>query len=575
MTKSYIYEGTEFQVNTHTDSLQFESSITGLSDGGYLVVWTSLLQDGSGKGIYAQRYNDSGVAVGEEFRVNTFTTGDQTMPSVASLKNGGFVVTWASNGQDGSEHGIYAQQYNASGVAVGDEFLVNTITVSHQIYPSVAGLSDGGYVVTWSSYHITWSDVRVFGQKYDSDGNKVGSAFFANTISTSQLAETEVTALVGGGFVVCWPSASQDGSGIGSYAQIYGAEGARSGVEFRINTHTADHQYSQSITSLADGGFVVTWQSNLQDGDLQGIYGQRYDASGAAVGAEFLINTTTEGQQREPDVCGLADGGFVIVWHSNDGHGYGIYAQRFDAEGVAIGVETLISTNATSSQSHAKVSSLEDGGFVVSWNSFDQDGDDEGIFAQQFAGQLFGTSDANTIVDTVDANWIDGQGGNDVLKGLKGADTVFGGAGRDTLLGGGGADKLFGGSGRDALKGGSGTDILKGQGGKDRLTGGNGQDTMSGGGGADRFIFRAASESAADLNADIIKDFEVGIDHIVLSALGVAFIGTSGFSGAAEVRITEASGDTLVQVDTDGDGSADMKIVLEGAAGLSAEDFIL
>ena len=46
------------------------------------------------------------------------------------------------------------------------------------------------------------------------------------------------------------------------------------------------------MTALADGGFVVTWQSDGQDGSGYGIYGQRYMADGTAEGSEFLVNQT-------------------------------------------------------------------------------------------------------------------------------------------------------------------------------------------------------------------------------------------------------------------------------------------
>ena len=47
------------------------------------------------------------------------------------------------------------------------------------------------------------------------------------------------------------------------------------------------------MTALNDGGFVVTWMSNGNDGSDWGVYGQRYAADGAASGNEFLINNHT------------------------------------------------------------------------------------------------------------------------------------------------------------------------------------------------------------------------------------------------------------------------------------------
>lgn len=77
--------------------------------------------------------------------------------------------------------------------------------------------------------------------------------------------------------------------------------------DIQVNTTTANDQIYCSVTALADGGFVVTW--NSQDGDGWGIYGRRYSATGGAVGAEFLVNKTTANDQLYATVTALADGG--------------------------------------------------------------------------------------------------------------------------------------------------------------------------------------------------------------------------------------------------------------------------
>ena len=75
---------------------------------------------------------------GGEFRINTTTAGDQTYPAVAMDSAGDFTVTWTSSGQDGSAGGIYAQRYNSSGVAQGGEVQVNTTTAGDQTTPDIA-----------------------------------------------------------------------------------------------------------------------------------------------------------------------------------------------------------------------------------------------------------------------------------------------------------------------------------------------------------------------------------------------------------------------------------------------------
>ena len=246
-------------------------------------------------------------------------------------------------------------------VPAGAEFLVNTTTADTQHSPSVAGLMGGGYVVTWASWNQDGSAWDVYGQVYDASAAPVGAEFRANTTTYSYQNGPSVAALAGGGFVVTWQSIGQDGSGAGVYGQVYDGSGAPVGAEFRANTYTTNDQFVPSAAALAGGGFVVTWQSIGQDGSDYGVYGQRYDGSGAAVGAEFLVNTTTASDQRYPSVAGLAGGGFVVTWQSigQDGSGAGVYGQRYDASGAAVGAEFQANTYTTYNQANPSVAGLE------------------------------------------------------------------------------------------------------------------------------------------------------------------------------------------------------------------------
>ena len=390
--------GTEFQVNTYTASHQLNPSVTSLSDGGFVVTWTSYGQDGSGSGVYGQRYTASGQASGNEFKINTYTSNTQSNPSVTSLSDGGFVVTWISYEQDGSGYGIYGQRYTSSGQVSGNEFQINTYTTDRQNEPSVTSLSDGGFVVTWTSQEQDGSPSGIYGQRYTSSGQASGNEFQISTDTTNTKWQSSVTSLSDGGFVVTWTSYGQDGSAQGIYGQRFTASGQASGNEFQINTYTKSDQGEPSVTSLSNGGFVVTWESFRQNvsenSTCFGIYGQRYNASGQASGNEFQINTDTAYCQTKPSATSLSDGGFVVTWESDgqDGSGYGIFGQRYDANGQPVGNEFQINTYTDNDQIRPSVTGLNDGRFIVTWTSYDQDGSDYGIFAQ-----IFGTeSQANT-----------------------------------------------------------------------------------------------------------------------------------------------------------------------------------
>ena len=147
--------------------------------------------------------------------------------------------------------------------------------------------------------------------------------------------------LNGGGFVVTWMSDHQTGSSYDIYEQTFSASGAPVGGETLVNTTTSGIQGFPSVAALSDGGYEVTWTSLLQDGSGWGVYGQRFDASGASVGGETLINTTTTSDQMSPSVAGLSGGGDVVAWMSDgqDGSGWGVYDKVF-----APSVATLTST---------------------------------------------------------------------------------------------------------------------------------------------------------------------------------------------------------------------------------------
>lgn len=385
----------EIRVNTYTTSAQFNSSVTALADGGYLVSWTSFAQDGLGNGIYAQRYDAAGVAVGSEFRVNTYTTDDQNFAQSAALADGGFLITWSSLGQDGNGYGVYAQRYDAAGAVVGDEFRVNTYTASRQVYSTATSLGDGGFLVTWSSAGQDGSDFGIFAQRYDAAGLAAGGEFRVNTFTIGNQNNSTVTAFADGGFLVSWQSLGQDGSGLGIYAQRYDAAGAAVGGEFRVNTTTAGDQNYASVASLSGGGFVVTWQSLDQDALSTAVYGQLYDAAGAAVGGEFRINTFTTGDQSFASVSALANGGFIVSWSSNgqDGSGWGTYAQWFDETGTAMGGEFRVNQTTSGRQSQdllprQGVTQLADGSLVMTWFG-NGTGDTSGVFVRQFSPPTF------------------------------------------------------------------------------------------------------------------------------------------------------------------------------------------
>ena len=91
---SMLYAGEEFQVNTYIKGDQSEPSIAMDSEGNFVIAWTSWEQDGSGPGVFAQRFDMDGSKLSDEFQVNNYTYGPQWNPSIAMNHQGIFVITW-------------------------------------------------------------------------------------------------------------------------------------------------------------------------------------------------------------------------------------------------------------------------------------------------------------------------------------------------------------------------------------------------------------------------------------------------------------------------------------------------
>ena len=333
--------GPEFRVNTFTTNVQDTPAAAADPSGNFVVVWQGLGQDGSLLGIFGQRYASTGVPLGPEFRVNTNTIGTQALPDVASDAFGNFVVVWQSNQDAPANFGIFGQlsasifgqRYASTGAPLGPEFRVNTYTTNDQFVPSVAADPSGNFVVVWSSYGQDGSNFGIFGQRFASTGAPLSPEFRVNTYTTNgQFIDPSGNAVAQdapGNFVVVWTGTLQDGSATGIHGQRFASSGVPLGPEFRVNSYTFGTQEAPAVAGDSAGNFVVVWYG--EDGSAFGIFGQRYASTGAPLGAEFPVNTYTTGLQKSPSVAADIAGNFVVAWDSDlqDYSGPGVFGQRY------------------------------------------------------------------------------------------------------------------------------------------------------------------------------------------------------------------------------------------------------
>jgi hypothetical protein len=413
--------GAEFQVNTYTSCNQVDPVVTPLGDGGFVVVWASgseaYPQDGSISGIFGQRYDSAGAVAGSEFQLNQFTQNEQARPGIAPRSGGGFVVVWHSWLQDGSGYGVYARRYRPTGAVQGGEFLVNTYTPGWQEVPVVAETADG-FVVVWQSYDQDGDREGVYAQRFDDDGVKVGGEFRVSTFTRGSQERASVASAPDGRFAVTWMSGfnddvEQDGDGGGIFAQRYAANGNPAGAEFRVNNVTTGDQARPVVAMASDGGFLVVWESKNVEGASttasDGIAARRFDASGNALGGQFLVNTYTTGPQENATVTIAPNGEYLVAWESagaapgEDTSDRGVFARRLDGNGAPIGGQFQVNTHTPDEQGDVALTGRADSGFVAVWQSQYQDGALAGVFGQRFANALCGDGSGDGNVSATDA----------------------------------------------------------------------------------------------------------------------------------------------------------------------------
>ena len=380
---------TEYLVNNTTQEWQIEPRAVPLTDGRFALFWFDKKAIGKGHEIRGQRFDDQGWEEGSEFVVNDAGEDLDELYSVAPLDDGGFAAAWQNYGEDGSGTGIFAQKFYANAGKNGPKIAVNAYTTSDQIDPAVASLGNGRIVVVWSGAgNADWGSV--YARIFDADGQPEGDDFLVNTTQVAEQHRPAVARLLDDGFVIAWQSAAQDTSGYGVYAKAYDNQGDVAVDEFQVNTSFFQgNQQHPRCAGLSTGGFVIVWESQGQDGGGLGLAGQIFDEQAQEVGSEFLVNYWSEGNQENHSLSPFADGRFVVAWHSKDqdGDGDGVYARVFNSDGTPFGDEMPLSTYTASNQQSPAVAALPDSTFAGAWSSWEQAGSQQGydIFAARFS----------------------------------------------------------------------------------------------------------------------------------------------------------------------------------------------
>ncbi len=247
-----------------------------------------------------------------------------------------------------------------------------------QVYPQTAVNTNGGYLV-WQDNSLTTNGLRIRAVRLDATLMQSGPLFAvsanSNSIAAGDQEKPKVALLNGAGAVFVWQGGRYGYQKI--YARFLGANGLFTTSDMLVNTYTNNFQVDPAVATLTDGSVIVVWSSYGEDGDLQGIYGQRLSAAGAKLGGEFQINQYFSHNQRTPAVAALPNTNFVVTWVSElqrtsasvDIFGR-IYAVTNNVVGAA-GNEFPVNPSTSNMCANPQVAGSPQGGFAVVWSQND------------------------------------------------------------------------------------------------------------------------------------------------------------------------------------------------------------
>ncbi len=317
-------------------------------------------------------------------------------PEIATDVAGNFVVVWSAytQGEYSYPYGyqrddnVFSRRFDVNAAARGDEILVKTQAATNPLVNPVVDMdSDGDFVVVWQSdlsSGYTYS-IHVKGQRYDQNGDAVGSEFPVDTKSGLQRSPN-VAMAPDGNFTVVWEGIFNQLNDFDAFAQRFDNAGVAQGMNFSVSSDLGTFnglRDNPAIGMDVAGNFVVVWhKQDYGNYTEKTILGRRFANNGVAAGDEFEIGTSTSvvssNFSNALEVASDSSGNFVVVWEDYDSSAYPgvtrVVARRYDNTGAAQGAAFQVNTSKESygypvHEKRPEVVWDTAGGFVIVWDT--------------------------------------------------------------------------------------------------------------------------------------------------------------------------------------------------------------
>lgn len=435
-----------------------ESDITQLSNGNWLVSWTSDVSTGAGSpagsDILGQIYNPLGVAVGGHFRLNTiFSADNESSSSIVALDGGGFAVTYNDlevvfAGSLTFDTDIIVEVFDNAGGHVSAALIKNDpggSSIPTHLNPQIASSSATSTMITW----LDLANGDILARAYDPSTGTLGSEFtvYDGITGTGEgVSSPEITALDNGNYAIVWSNINNgiDDQMLIKIVDSSGAQVLGTTIVYDVYQDLGD----PSITTLTNGKFAIGFTGD-NSGGTNGLVGLViYNEDGSKYAGVYFPTTTSAGNQVGTAIAAVDGGGLVVFWfdeNTNDLHG-----QRYLSNGVKLGVEFDVVNFGSTDISNIEAIRMEDGRIAITWTAEFSGGTDGDIQAA-----IWDPRDAANSPAVYTSKQIIGTINDDFYNVVAADESVFGYDGHDQIT--------FTGSltaSNTVYDGGSGTDVL-------------------------------------------------------------------------------------------------------------------
>jgi len=482
----------------------FDTTVTALTGGGFVVGWTSFTPVNFIPSAQFQRFDAAGVAQGGIVTIQNNGSADQkSMGDLVALSDGGFIVLYAE-GDSTFDEGLRGRRFDAAGVQVGVDFLIQDGSVSRI---SAVVLGDGRVAISYGAENgeigVEIIDPR---DTANDPGVYTGTQWQIGTVGDDVFTADEVSEFVIG-------HDGNDTITAAGQTRSYdlGAGDDRMIVASVINT---------DIYIGGTGTDTIDWSASFETGavfDLEDGTATTGFATEAMTGFENLIGTTNRDNIFGSSVANTLSGG--------DGNDVIAGNGGTDSVDAGAGNDIVLVDDAETTTGGSGVDRLDLQAFAIDIGFDLASGSSNAAGRHTLYENVTMGSGNDAVTGSSADNVIDGRGGNDELRGQGGNDSVLGGTGNDRLFGDAGNDTLNGGSGTDTVDGGAGNDTI-------RITGFDLPDIVIGGldtdtldmsdYGSDIFVNAPLGQYGVEIASPISQTL-TGIERIIGSAQSDSF----------------------------------------------------